>query len=67
MSPRTSPICDHAGFHSAQTRYSPAQARLRFIIVCDDCSAELTEIGNASYRPLFDPEGSGMSPGSQAG
>jgi hypothetical protein len=49
--------CDHAEFHSAQTRYAVAAAQLRYVVICDSCGAELRELGTSAYRPepRFDP------------
>ena len=43
--------CDHAEYHSAQTRYAADVAQLRYIVVCDNCGAELRELGTTDYRP----------------
>jgi len=47
--------CVHDGFHSGQGRYSRDVGRLRYVVVCDDCLAELREIGAVEYRPHFEP------------
>jgi hypothetical protein len=43
--------CDHAEYHSAQTRYAVDAARLRYVVVCDSCGAVVRELGSAEYRP----------------
>jgi hypothetical protein len=43
--------CDHAEFHSAQSRYAAELAQLRYVVVCDSCGAELRELGSVDYRP----------------
>jgi hypothetical protein len=43
--------CDHAEFHSAQTRYAADVARLRYVVVCDSCGAEVRELHSIEYRP----------------
>ena len=49
--------CTHDGFHSGQGRYSQATGRLRYVVICDDCGAELREVTELDYRPDFDPHG----------
>ena len=49
--------CTHDGFHSGQGRYSQATGRLRYVVICDDCHAELREVTELNYRPDFDPHG----------
>ena len=48
--------CDHVGFHSGQGRYDPAEERIRYVIVCDACDAEMRELDTADYRPQFAPQ-----------
>jgi hypothetical protein len=48
--PRT---CRHDGYHSGQARYRRDLARLRYVVVCDDCHTELREISSVDYRPQF--------------
>jgi hypothetical protein len=50
-------ICTHDGFHSGQGRYIQATGRLRYVVICDDCGAELREVTELEYRPDFDPHG----------
>jgi hypothetical protein len=47
--------CTHDGFHSGQGRYDHASGTLRYVMVCDDCLAELAQIQVAEYRPAFVP------------
>ena len=49
--------CKHDGFHSGQGRYSQATGRLRYVVICDDCHAELREVTELEYQPDFDPHG----------
>jgi hypothetical protein len=49
--------CTHDGFHSGQGRYSQETGRLRYVVICDDCKAELREVTELDYRPEFDPNG----------
>jgi hypothetical protein len=49
--------CTHNGFHSGQGRYLQATGRLRYVVICDDCGAELREVTELEYRPDFDPHG----------
>jgi hypothetical protein len=44
-------VCDHAGFHSGQGRYTPETAQLRYVLVCDDCDSELCVLESVDYRP----------------
>ncbi len=43
--------CDHSGAHSGATRYVKQVGRLRMILVCDECGAELSEVGVLDYQP----------------
>jgi hypothetical protein len=47
--------CAHEGFHSGRSRISREHDRLRYVIVCDDCLAELREVAAVEYRPRFEP------------
>jgi hypothetical protein len=49
--------CTHGGFHSGQGRYDHGTGMLRYVVVCDDCEAEIAQIRVESYRPSFDPLG----------
>jgi hypothetical protein len=49
--------CRHDGFHSGGSRLSRELGRLRYVIVCDDCLAELREVGAVDYRPRFEASG----------
>jgi hypothetical protein len=44
-------VCDHAGFHSGQGRYTAETAQLRCVMVCDDCDSELRVLESVDYRP----------------
>lgn len=43
--------CDHSGNHSGATRYSRQTAQLRLVLVCDQCGAERTVLGELDYSP----------------
>jgi hypothetical protein len=49
--------CEHVGFHTAQGRYDPETQRLRYVIICDACEAEVRELESQDYRPRFTPQG----------
>ena len=51
------PDCTHTGYHSGQGRYNRDSESLRYVIVCDDCEAELDEVATEAYRPQFNPHG----------
>jgi len=43
--------CNHSGYRSGAARYLPSSGRLRLVVVCDSCGAELRELGSIPYRP----------------
>jgi hypothetical protein len=47
--------CEHVGFHTGQGRYDQTAERLRYVIVCDACEAEVQELESQEYRPQFAP------------
>ena len=49
--------CEHVGFHTGHGRYDPSAERLRYVIVCDECKAEVRELESQDYRPKFTPQG----------
>jgi hypothetical protein len=49
--------CEHSGFHTGQGRYDQTAERLRYVIVCDTCEAEVRELESQEYRPQFTPRG----------
>ena len=49
--------CEHVGFHSGRGLYDVSAERLRYVIVCDACQAELRELESQEYRPQFTPRG----------
>jgi hypothetical protein len=49
--------CTHEGFHSGQGRYDRRAGALRYVIVCDDCHAEIAQIQAEAYTPAFHPHG----------
>jgi hypothetical protein len=48
--------CEHVGFHTGRGRYDQAAERLRYVVVCDDCEAEVRELETEEYRPQFTPQ-----------
>ena len=56
--------CTHDGFHSGEGRYDRASGTLRYVMVCDDCRAEIAQIQVQDYRPSFvAPAPDGDEPG----
>jgi hypothetical protein len=49
--------CNHDGYQSGQGRYDAAEQKLRYVIVCDACDAELREVLVQPYVPGYDPHG----------
>jgi hypothetical protein len=49
--------CEHVGFHTGQGRYDRTMERLRYVVVCDECQAEVRELDAHDYRPEFSPQG----------
>ena len=49
--------CEHVGFHTGQGRYDPTAGRLRYVLICDACEAEVKELESQEYRPQFTPQG----------
>jgi hypothetical protein len=49
--------CTHEGFHSGVGRYCPDTNRLRYVMVCDECQAEVSEVHAEPYSPAYDPRG----------
>ena len=50
-------MCTHDTFHSGVGRYTPETGRLRYVMVCEACEAEVAEVHVEQYRPAFDPAG----------
>jgi hypothetical protein len=50
--------CDHDTFHSGQGRYSRETGELRYVLICDNCQAELRLVHVERYEPNYDPVGS---------
>jgi hypothetical protein len=50
--------CTHDGFHSGEGRYDRGAGTLRYVLVCDDCHAEVAQIQVEAYTPAFRPQGS---------
>jgi hypothetical protein len=49
--------CEHAGFHTGHGRYDQDSERIRYVMVCDACEAEVRELDTLEYRPQFTPQG----------
>jgi hypothetical protein len=47
--------CAHDGFHSGQGRDCHRTGRLRYLIFCDTCQAEVRSVAETAYRPRFEP------------
>jgi hypothetical protein len=43
--------CDHAGYHSGQSRYTHATEELRYVVVCEACGHEVRLVDSVAYRP----------------
>jgi hypothetical protein len=54
LAPGLLPACRHDGFHSATSHYDRRAAKLRFVLVCDACGAEVQEVTSIRYQPRFD-------------
>ena len=50
-------MCTHDGFHSAEGRYDAKSHTLRYVVVCDECRAEVRVVSEETYAPQFDPRG----------
>jgi hypothetical protein len=49
--------CSHEGFHSGEGRYEAATRTLRYVLVCDECHAEIRELLVQSYVPDYRADG----------
>lgn len=43
--------CNHAGYHSGQSRYTLATEELRYVVVCEACGDEVRLVESVAYRP----------------
>jgi hypothetical protein len=43
--------CPHSGFYSGIGFYSKESRTLRYVLVCDDCGAEMKQIHAQDYTP----------------
>ena len=43
--------CEHAGYYSGVGLYSRESEVLRYVLVCDDCGAEIKQISAVDYSP----------------
>jgi hypothetical protein len=48
--------CAHDGFHSGLGRYSHENEHIRYVLICDECGADVREVSVESYapNPLFE-------------
>ena len=49
--------CSHDGYHSGVGRYCTETKRIRYVMVCDRCEAEIAEVHVERYSPRYDPAG----------
>ncbi len=42
--------CDHSASHSGAARYLRGASQLQLMLVCDDCGAELMQLGRVDYH-----------------
>jgi HD-GYP domain-containing protein (c-di-GMP phosphodiesterase class II) len=42
--------CDHSATHSGGARYLRGSSQLQLVLLCDDCGAELVQLGRVDYR-----------------
>ncbi len=45
--------CTHEGYHSGEGRYDRPAGMLRYVMVCDDCHAEVAQIQVEAYSPRY--------------
>jgi hypothetical protein len=43
--------CQHSGYYSGMGLYSKSSRTLRYVLVCDDCGAEMKELSALEYAP----------------
>ncbi len=43
--------CAHDGYHSGLGLYSHEHGQIRYVLVCDDCGAEVREVFTEDYAP----------------
>ena len=43
--------CSHAGYHSGLGFYSKESEQIRYVLICDDCGAEVREVFVEPYVP----------------
>ena len=43
--------CAHEGFHSGLGIYSRELEHIRYVLICDDCGAEVREVLTEEYAP----------------
>jgi hypothetical protein len=43
--------CTHHGYHSGMGCYSKEQQQIRYVMVCDECGAEIREVYVEPYTP----------------
>jgi hypothetical protein len=50
-------VCTHDGFHTGEGRYEAATHTLRYVLICDECRAELREVLVERYTPSYNARG----------
>lgn len=43
--------CQHAGYYSGLGMYAKESQALRYVLICDDCGAEMQEVLTQQYAP----------------
>jgi hypothetical protein len=43
--------CSHEGYHSGLGLYSHEDLQIRYVLVCDECGAEVREVFTEDYAP----------------
>jgi hypothetical protein len=44
-------LCEHSGFHSGLGFYSKDSQQIRYVLVCDECGAEVRQVSVEPYVP----------------
>jgi hypothetical protein len=58
--------CNHERMHTGIGKYSPELRAIRFVMVCDDCGAERSEVSVEPYMPHYIPSGLPLEPAPRA-
>ena len=43
--------CTHEGFHSGLGRYLHESQQIRYVLVCDDCGTDVSDVSTENYAP----------------